>query len=100
MHSDVPVIILERLPSGVTVANIRDHCINEVNAAYSFGGVLTLEELGMDRWPFTPTGKIHRLELQRAALKCLEARVFTPYPVTSTSVKFPSLVGECENAWA
>ena len=84
MHQDIPFVVLRQLPTGVTEADIREHCINELNASYSLGGVLSLEQLGMEFWPLTPIGKIEKRELKRAALNYVGTQVLAAYPVQAT----------------
>ncbi|KAK4121884.1 acetyl-CoA synthetase-like protein [Parathielavia appendiculata] len=80
MLNDVPFAILERLPEGVTEADIAEHCVNAMGTIYGLAGISSLEQLGMEGWPRTAeTGKVSKKALQRVALQWLEKQEFTAY---------------------
>lgn len=83
MHGEVPYAVLERFPEGVTESDVREIVVNEIGSTYSLGGALSLEQLGMEGWPMTATGKISKLDLQRAAFQWVMGQGFSGYAIES-----------------
>jgi hypothetical protein len=74
MFADVPFAIIERFPIGITEADVKEACIRATSGTHAMGGVLSLEQVGMERWPITAAGKVSKPELQRAALQYLKTQ--------------------------
>lgn len=71
MNGEVPYPIVERLPDGVSPGDMREHFVNVTGSSYSLGAILTLEQLGMESWPLTASGKVFKRELECAAVECM-----------------------------
>ncbi|KAK4096245.1 acetyl-CoA synthetase-like protein [Parathielavia hyrcaniae] len=69
MNGDVPYPIVERFPERVGESDMKEYFVNAVGSSYCLGTILTLEQLGMESWPMTATGKVMKRELERAALE-------------------------------
>jgi hypothetical protein len=68
IHGEVPYPVIERLPEGVSRGDMREYFTNAIGSSYSIGTILTLEQLGMESWPMTATGKVSKRELESAAV--------------------------------
>lgn len=69
----VPYPIIDRFPDGVTENRMKEHFTHKIGANYNMGVILTLEQLSLDAWPTTGSGKISKKELATIALDYLRA---------------------------
>ena len=65
---EVPVAVIKQIPSDVETsglkATLRETIIRNLGAGYALAGVFTLEDLGLDNFPLTASGKIRKAELK------------------------------------
>ncbi|GIZ46365.1 hypothetical protein CKM354_000949300 [Cercospora kikuchii] len=58
----VPLAVVEAL-HGKTADEVKDQVVTMFGQDYALGGVVTLQQLGLESWPSNATGKIMKLEL-------------------------------------
>ncbi|CCC12916.1 unnamed protein product [Sordaria macrospora k-hell] len=79
MHGEMPYVILDRLPENVTAIDVNEMFLQMVGSGFSLGEVVTLEELGLDGWPLTITGKVRRHQLQKIAVAYFKTKDTSGY---------------------
>lgn len=79
MHGEMPYVVLSHLPENVTATDVNEMFLQMVGSGFSLGEVLTLEELGLDGWPLTITGKVQRHHLQKIAVAYLKTKDTSGY---------------------
>lgn len=65
---------------------------SDMGAMYSLGGVYTLEELGLQAFPLTRTGKVRKDELRNAVLRKQQATPNIEFPPPKTLRQAPNTV--------